>query len=97
MELNGFLWVLYMISVFRSAGESTDELWNRKDTSQVFLAVMSLERLKQRTEVLRFDDNHRPKRLARRAKDKLAPIRDVWNNWIQTVEGANYPPVKKRK
>lgn len=48
-----------------------------------FWAVMSLRRFRTLSKVIRFDD--RATRPARRESDKLAPIRDVWNLWVERL------------
>lgn len=41
---------------------------------------MLLQRFEQITRILRFDN--RKTRTQRRAKDKLAPIRELWDSWV---------------
>jgi len=88
-ELNGYIGLLYLAGVYRSAGESTEELWHPTDGRPVFRATMSLKRFKHISRILRFDDKET--RTARRARDKLAPIRDVFDAWVTTLSKSFIP------
>ena len=55
-ELNGFLGLLFLAGVYRSAGEATEELWDISDGRQIFRSVMSCERFHTISRVLRYDD-----------------------------------------
>lgn len=46
--------------------------------------VMPLKRFRILSRVLRFDD--RATRPARRESDKLAPIQDLWNLWVERLQ-----------
>ena len=81
-ELNAFIGLLYLAGVYRSSGESTEELWHPRDGRKIFRATMSLKRFKLMSQILRFDD--KTTRSARRRKDKLAPVRDMLDSWIAT-------------
>jgi hypothetical protein len=87
-ELKAMIGLLILAGVWRSAGESLDELWSSKDGRSIFRAVMSLTRFKELLRFCRFDNQQtRPQRLA---EDKLAPIRDFWEMFLSTL-----PPVYK--
>ena len=79
-ELNGFLGLLFLAGVYRSAGEATEELWDISDGRQFFRFVMSCERFHTISRVLRFDG--KATRLLRRSNDKFAPIREVFDIWV---------------
>ena len=83
VELNAYFGLLFLVGVFRSAGEATDQLWHATDGCMIFRAVMSRERFKDISRILRFDD--KDTRSARRRNDRLAPIRDVFNLWVKTL------------
>lgn len=83
VELEAFFGLLYLAGVFRSSGEATEELWHKEDGRKIFRAVMSRKRFKIISQVLRFDDKET--RSLRRSKDRLAPIRDVWDAWVPTL------------
>jgi hypothetical protein len=89
VELNGYIGLLYLAGVYRSAGESTEELWHATDGRPVFRATMSWKRFKHISRILRFDDKET--RTARRAKDKLAPIREVFDAWVTTLSKSFIP------
>ena len=82
-ELNGFLGLLFLAGVYRSAGEATEELWDMSDDRQIFRSVMSCERFHTISRVLKFED--KATRLLRRINDKFAPIREVFDIWLQTL------------
>ncbi|KAM3936782.1 LOW QUALITY PROTEIN: piggyBac transposable element-derived protein 4-like [Leptodactylus fuscus] len=58
-------------------------LWNCETGRHIFRATMCLERFHDISRVLRFDS--KTDRMERRAKDKLAPIRNVWNQWVEIL------------
>ena len=80
---------MYLAGAYRSAGESTEELWQATEGRPVFRATMSLKRFKHISRILRFDDKET--RTARRARDKLAPIRDVFDAWVTTLSKSFIP------
>ena len=55
----------------------------------LFRATMSLKRFKHISRILRFDEKET--RTARRARDKLAPIRDVFDAWVTTLSKSFIP------
>ena len=83
VELEAFFGLLYLAGVFKSSGEATEELWHEENGRKIFGAVMSRKRFKIISQVLRFDDKET--RSLRRSKDRLAPIRDVWDAWVPTL------------
>ncbi|KAM3911226.1 piggyBac transposable element-derived protein 4-like [Leptodactylus fuscus] len=58
-------------------------LWNCETDRHIFRATMCLERFHDISRVLWFDS--KTDRMERRAKDKLAPIRNVWNQWVEIL------------
>ncbi|XP_065675888.1 piggyBac transposable element-derived protein 4-like [Hydra vulgaris] len=88
-ELNGFLGILFLAGVYRSAGEATEELWDISDGRQIFRWVMSRLRFHTISRVLRFDD--KATRLLKRNNDKFAPIRVVFDVWVQTLSNSFRP------
>jgi len=81
-ELQATLGLLYMGGVFRMNKVSARRMWaTHLVLNPVFPAVMSGERFAEILCVLRFDD--RGTRESRRATDKFAPIRDLWNLFIE--------------
>ena len=49
----------------------------------IIRAVMSRERFKDISRILRFDD--KDTRSARRCNDRLAPVRDVFDLWVKML------------
>jgi hypothetical protein len=87
-KLNAFLGLLFLAGVYRSAVEATYELWDFHDGRQIFCAVMSRQRFHDISQVLRFDD--KTTRSERRNKDRLTPIREVFDMWGQTLSKSRW-------
>lgn len=80
IELDAYLGLLIFAGVFKFNDESLDSLWSDVYGRPIFPATMSLKRFKKITAILRFDK--RSVRGARRQSDKLAAIRDIWDEWV---------------
>ncbi|XP_068435159.1 piggyBac transposable element-derived protein 4-like [Clinocottus analis] len=78
--LDAYLGVLLISGVYRSCNEATDSLWDASTGRNIFRATMSLQTFQMISRVLRFDN-----RDTRERSDKLAPIRDVWERWVQLL------------
>lgn len=88
-ELMAFLACIIFAGVSKSCNESYEELW-AVDTGRPFLrACMSLQRFKVIMKFLRFDN--KKDREERRMRDKLAAIRDIWNEFIQRCRTCYHP------
>lgn len=81
--LQAFIGLLLLAGVYRSHGESTKSLWNAETGRPIFRATMSLKRFHAISRVLRFDE--KIDRQERRLRDKLAPIRDFWERWVEIL------------
>ncbi|KAM4036366.1 LOW QUALITY PROTEIN: piggyBac transposable element-derived protein 4-like [Anomaloglossus baeobatrachus] len=81
--LNAFIGLLLLAGVYRSYCQSTSTLWDSETGRHIFRATMSVKRFHQISRVLRFDN--KSNRIERRATDKLAPIRDLWNKWVENL------------
>jgi hypothetical protein len=79
VELKAYVGLLILAGVYRSAGK----LWHSSDGRKIFRAVMSNRRFMNISTVLRFDDKET--RSARRRNDRLAPIHDVFDLWVETL------------
>ena len=55
VELNAYFGLLFLAGVFRSAGKATEELWHATDGRMIIRAVMSRERFKDISRILRFE------------------------------------------
>jgi len=89
VELKAYFGLLFLAGVYRSAGEATEELWHVSDGRKIFRAVMSQRRFEDISRVIRFDDKNT--RSARRRNDRLAPIRDVFDLWVETLSKSFVP------
>ena len=80
-ELYAFFGLCLLAGVFRGRREPISSLWTGTASYQrpVFPATMNRERMKQLKSFLRFDDE--ATRIERRATDKLAAIRDVFDEF----------------
>lgn len=77
-HLDAYMGLLLLAGVYRSCNEATASLssgWS------IFRATMSVQTFHVLSRVFRFDN--RETRVARRVNDKLAPIRDVWDKWVE--------------
>lgn len=84
IELRAYVGLLLFAGVFRSYGEFIGELWDDFTGRTVFRATMSMKRFKEITRMMRFDD--KGDRAERRSRDKLAPIREVFDKWSQNLK-----------
>lgn len=78
-EFRAFTGLLLLAGVFKSQNEELNELWDDDWGRPVFRATMPLHRFKMIQRCLRFDN--RADRQERRERDKLAPIRSVYDKW----------------
>ncbi|XP_040268703.1 piggyBac transposable element-derived protein 4-like [Bufo bufo] len=78
--LDAYIGVLLLAGVYRSYNEATDSLWYKSRGRYIFPATMSLHTFRMISRVFRFDN-----RDTRAKSDKLAPIRDVWEKWVQLL------------
>ena len=83
ITLEAYIGILLLAGAYRSHGESTKSLWNPETGRPIFSAAMSLKTFCCISRVLRFDD--KSDRRARRADDKLAPLRDFWEHWEEIL------------
>jgi len=88
-ELNAYFGLLFLAGVYRSAGEATEELWDGCNGCQIFRAVMSRQRFHEISRVLRFDN--KDTRSVRRSTDRLAPIREMFDMWVETLSKSFVP------
>ncbi|XP_041791116.1 piggyBac transposable element-derived protein 4-like [Chelmon rostratus] len=79
-QLEGYLGLLILAGVYKSSKESTFSLWHAQSGRAIFCATMQLKTFHILSRVICFDD--RDTRPTRRARDKLAAIREVWDKWL---------------
>lgn len=87
--MRAYYGLLLLAGVYRSHGECLTELWDDTDGRPIFRATMSLKRFKEINRCLGFDDKE--ERLQIRAHDKLAPIRNVFDLWINRSKALHVP------
>ena len=88
-EVKAFFGLLLIAGALKAKHLSYDLLWSTSYGPPIFRATMSLKRFKALLALMRFDD--KSTRAQRRATDKLAPIRDVWQRFLKKLED-NYTP-----
>lgn len=79
-EMNAFFGCLLLAGVYKSHGESYEQLWSEDQGRAIFGSTMSLRRFQTIMKFLRFDD--RDTRERRRFDDKLAPFRNIWDMFV---------------
>lgn len=79
-EIQAFIGLLILAGVLKSHNELAVSLWDSEMGRAIFRATMSLNKFKQ---ILRFDDKR--SRAVRREHDKLAPIRQMWEDWVKRL------------
>ncbi|XP_067115864.1 piggyBac transposable element-derived protein 4-like [Osmerus mordax] len=82
-DLRAYLGLLILAGVYKSRGEAAASLWDAQSGRVIFRATMPLKLFYTYSSTLRFDD--RGTRAARRATDKLAAIREVWDMWVERL------------
>ncbi|XP_053285620.1 piggyBac transposable element-derived protein 4-like [Pleuronectes platessa] len=78
-DLRAYVGLLILASVYRSRGEAAASLWDAESGRAIFRATMPLKVFHTYSRLLRFDDH--VTRRERRASDKLAAVREVWDAW----------------
>ncbi|XP_051915601.1 piggyBac transposable element-derived protein 4-like [Hippocampus zosterae] len=89
IKLDAYFGLLLLAGVYRSNNEATSSLWDAESGRNIFCATMSLQTFHVLSRVIRFDN--RETRVARRALDKLAPIREVWDKWVERLPSMYNP------
>ncbi|XP_030270458.1 piggyBac transposable element-derived protein 4-like [Sparus aurata] len=82
-DLRAYIGLLILAGVYRSRGEAAASLWDAESGRAIFRATMPLKVFHTYSRMLRFDD--RESRPERRATDKLAAIREVWDKWAERL------------
>ncbi|XP_058628873.1 uncharacterized protein LOC131538778 [Onychostoma macrolepis] len=83
IAMEAFIGLLILAGVFKSHDEATQSLWHGEMERAIFRATMPLKDFERLSSVLRFDD--KSTRAARRETDKLAPIRELWEKWVERL------------
>jgi len=89
-EIRAFIGILLFLGATKSSKESTSSIWAKDGTGKpIFIAAMSQKRFLFLVYCLHFDDS--TTRAQRRADDKLAPTRNIYDKFVVACE-ANYTP-----
>lgn len=90
VEMDAFFGLVLLIRRFRESRESKHDLWkqNAALSRRYYAAIMLRDRFIQILRYLRFDDS--ATREARKAVDKLAPLRDVTNIFADNCQISYY-------
>ncbi|XP_062322103.1 piggyBac transposable element-derived protein 4-like [Osmerus eperlanus] len=80
-DLRAYIGLLILAVVYKSRGEAAASLWDAQSGRVIFRATMPRKLFYTYSSMIRFDD--RGTRAARRATDKLAAIREVWDMWVE--------------
>ena len=79
-DLRAYVGLLILAGVYRSRGEAAASWWDAENGRAIFRATMPLKLFHTYSRLLRFDE--RETRRRRRATDKLAAVREVWDAWV---------------
>ncbi|XP_046905958.1 piggyBac transposable element-derived protein 4-like [Hypomesus transpacificus] len=82
-DLRAYIGLLILSGVYKSRGKAAASLWDAQSGRAIFRATMQLKVFYTYSTSIRFDD--RGTRAARRATDKLAAIREVWDMWVERL------------
>lgn len=88
-ELCAFLGLCFYSAYFRENKFSVKDMWDDVFGRGIYRATLSEKRFEFLNRMLRFD--HKNTRSERQATDKLAPIREIWDIFIQNCTN-NYEP-----
>jgi hypothetical protein len=89
LEMNAFLGLMIFRGVYKSSGEHIEELWSPTHGRKIFSQTMSLDRFKLIRRCLRFDNPET--RANRLMRDKIAPMRLLFDKFIQNSQSAYVP------
>ncbi|CAJ1061405.1 piggyBac transposable element-derived protein 3-like%2C partial [Xyrichtys novacula] len=89
VDLRAYIGLLLLAAVYRSRGEASASLWDAESGRSIFRATMPLKVFHAYSRLLRFDDSE--SRPSRRAADRLAAIREVWDTWSERLPSLYNP------
>lgn len=81
--LHAFYGVLLLCGIYKGRMEPVDSLFRSGEGRPILSAIMSYRRFQQILRAMRFDLHST--RAERRQHDKLAPIRNVWDKWVELL------------
>ncbi|XP_059394627.1 piggyBac transposable element-derived protein 4-like [Carassius carassius] len=82
-DLQAFLGVSILAGVYRSHHEAIDGLWHAESGRPIFRATMSLKSFKSLSRIFCF--YKKDKKHSQQKTDKLAPVRTIWDKWVQRL------------
>lgn len=88
-EIIGFIGVVFFAGVQKDSRLPISELWSKERGRPIYNATMSRNRVYLLLKNLRFDD--RMTRSTRKANDKLAPIRELWELFLSKLKSSYIP------
>ncbi|KAJ8935049.1 hypothetical protein NQ318_006979 [Aromia moschata] len=89
-EIKAVLGLLYLAGLFRSNRQNLKDLWASDGTGiEIFRSTMALKRFQFLLACLRFDDQS--SRADRRSLDKLAPIRAIFDRFVDHCKESYAP------
>ena len=86
VEIRAVFGVLLIVGALRCRKETISEMWTTDETIRhaVFTAAMAWNRFAHILQFIRFDD--KSTRVQRKANDKLAAIREVWDRFVENCK-----------
>ncbi|KAL1266164.1 hypothetical protein QQF64_001839 [Cirrhinus molitorella] len=78
-DLQAFIGLLFLAGVYRSRHEAINSLWHSEAGRPIFRATMSLKEFTNLSRVFCFYKRDK------RKKDKLAPVRKIWDKWVERL------------
>ena len=88
-EVKAFIGLLFLSGALRVSNSNVDELWSVKFGNGIFRATMSQQRFEFLALRLRFDNKET--RVVRKTIDKFAPIRELWDIFINNCKSYYTP------
>lgn len=70
--------------VYKSCNEATASVWDGEAGCSIFCATMLPQIFPMMLRVIRFDC--RKSKVTQHVNDKLDPIRDVWDKWVEKLK-----------
>ncbi|XP_067253523.1 piggyBac transposable element-derived protein 4-like [Chanodichthys erythropterus] len=83
IDLQAYFGLLILAGVYRSHHEALGSLWNSVSGRTIFRATMPLKTFKMMLRVFYF--YKRGAGSGRQKRDKLAPVRDIWEKWVKRL------------
>jgi hypothetical protein len=84
-ELYKVIELMVLIGIYKSKNEDIRQLWSLENGRPIFKKIMSRQRFQDVLRVVRFDDTEYWRQ--HRSDDKLEPIRECFDVWINTLMG----------